>query len=87
MSSKLVLFKYKNDSKSTISKAFDDLKSYFSTGEALKDLKDELRKKEEFGNGMDQFISDYEKRRDKNPTTVVINVKNVGKPTSLIIKE
>lgn len=60
------LFKYKNDSKSTASKAFDRFKSYFSTGEALKDLKDELRKKEEFGNAMDKFISDYEKRRNEN---------------------
>ena len=33
------LFKYKKDSKSTTSKAFDRLKSYFSTGKALKDLK------------------------------------------------
>jgi len=32
------LFKYKKDSKSTTSKAFDRLKSYFSTDKALKDL-------------------------------------------------
>ncbi len=60
------IFKYKKDSSSAFSKAIDGIKSYFSTGEALKNLKEEFQKKKTFDDVMDKFVKDYEKRKSEN---------------------